>query len=205
MTNDELINIISHKRFFMLRYETEFTPCTGITAVSKQERRHFLDGAVIAPWCPALIRKEEKDDPVTSGKVRYVQCEPFNVYDKKCRILVTSDEYAPIIFLEIEGQFRGLETPYDVPIKNLKLDTLYFGIGVREFLTRVESSKQFVWGADWETVPALYLVRERHHVALTIHNSFDECLSDQAGHFGDIYKPFLKNGRTPTNTRLLLK
>ena len=38
-------------QFYLLRWETEFTPCTGITAVTRQERRYFRRrGVMIAPW-----------------------------------------------------------------------------------------------------------------------------------------------------------
>ena len=38
-------------QFYLLRWETEFTPCTGITAVTRQERRFFGHrGMMIAPW-----------------------------------------------------------------------------------------------------------------------------------------------------------
>lgn len=61
MTDSEFTDVVlsrlAQAQFVMLRYETEFTPCTGITAVTKQERRHFFNGVMIAPWCPHLKRK----------------------------------------------------------------------------------------------------------------------------------------------------
>ena len=43
---------LAHRcQFFSLRWETDFTPCTGITAVVRQERRYFGNrGVMIAPW-----------------------------------------------------------------------------------------------------------------------------------------------------------
>ena len=43
---------LAHRcQFYLLRWETEFTPCTGITAVTRQERRFFgHQGMMIAPW-----------------------------------------------------------------------------------------------------------------------------------------------------------
>ena len=40
--------------------------------------------------------------------------------------------------------------------------------------------RQFVWGADWQTVPALIQVRPRHLTALILHNVYDEHLGEEA-------------------------
>jgi len=176
--------------FAMLRWETEQTPCTGITAVSKQERRHFKRGITIAPWCGELRRNGPADDPLQNGRVRRTGWI-FNAGSKRCEVLATTDELSPILFLDIDGRFRGKETPYDVPpeppegdrVATLKRDTLYFGLGVEKMLTEAGSPNLFVWGADWESVPAIARVRDRHLVALTLHNTFDECLGPQARAF----------------------
>ncbi|MGD8782698.1 MAG: glycogen/starch synthase [Ignavibacteria bacterium] len=181
---------IDQAQFFLLRYETEFTPCTGITAVSKQERRNFNRGVMISPWCPNLERKEEKDDPLKNGKVQYTNLPSIDVNGKTCKILSTTDDVAPIIFLEIEDHFLGKKTPYDVPLTSLKEDALYFGYAVNEYLKQVGMKQQFIWGADWETVPALFLLRDRHHIALTLHNTFDECLKVEAASFKNTFMLF---------------
>lgn len=158
---------IDQAQFFMLRYETEFTPCTGITAVSKQERRNFNRGVMISPWCPKLERKEAKDDPLKNGKVQYTDLQQINVNEKICKILATTDGLAPIIFLEVKGHFLGNKTPYDVLPTALNEDVLYFGLAVNEFLKNIGMKQQFIWGADWESVPALFLLHRRHHISLT--------------------------------------
>lgn len=181
---------IDQAQFFQLRYETEFTPCTGITAVSKQERLNFNRGVMISPWCPNLERKKTTDDPLINGKVRYTNLPNIDVNGKTCQLLATTDDLAPIIFLKINEHFLGKKTPYDVSPEALKEDALYFGFAVNEFLKEVGVKQQFIWGADWETVPALFLLRNRHHISLTLHNTFDACLKDEAVSFGHIFKPF---------------
>jgi glycogen synthase len=187
--DEKLLRKIGSAQFFMLRYETEFTPCTGITAVTKQERRNFKRGIMIAPWCPKLKRDKPQDDPLASGKVKPTDWT-FKVNGRLCRVLVTTDEFAPILFLALDGRFEGIETPYDVPLPSLREDTLWFGLAVDELLKVAASPQQFVWAADWETVPAMVLVRERHHVSLTLHNTFDECLVNEIKPFGKTFLIF---------------
>jgi glycosyltransferase involved in cell wall biosynthesis len=180
----------------MLRYETEFTPCTGITAVTKQERRHFTNGVIVAPWCSRL-RRNGGDDPVGSGLIRDTGIR-LDVRKARCKVLATTDDFAPIVFLDVPGRFLGVETPYDTPpeppeldsLATLKTDTLWFALAVDALLRKVGHTNAFVWGADWETVPALFLLRPRHHVSLTLHNTFDECLAPQADAFGAAFEPF---------------
>ena len=83
-----------------------------------------------------------------------------------------------------------IETPYDIPLPELREDTLWFGLAVDELLKQAASPQQFVWAADWETVPAMVLARTRHHVSLTLHNTFDECLVSEIGTFGKNFKIF---------------
>ncbi|PKO03204.1 MAG: hypothetical protein CVU43_03725 [Chloroflexi bacterium HGW-Chloroflexi-5] len=186
---EKLLKKIGSAQFFMLRYETEFTPCTGITAVTKQERRNFKRGIMIAPWCPKLKRDKPQDDPITNGKIKPTDWT-FKVNGLPCRVLVTTDEFAPILFLAIDGRFKGIETPYDIPLASLREDTLWFGLAVDALLKQVASAQQFVWAADWETVPAMLLARSRHHVSLTLHNTFDECLVNEIKPFGKTFQRF---------------
>jgi glycogen synthase len=187
--DEKLLKQIANAQFFMLRYETEFTPCTGITAVSKQERRAFLRGITVAPWCGNLFSSKPENDPLKHGKIIETGLA-FKVFGNKCRVLVTTDDLPPILFLDVEGRFQGNETPYDLPLSDLHEDTLYFGIAVEKLLRQVASPQQFVWGADWESVPALTLVKDRHLTSLTLHNTFDECLEAESQKFGRIYKVF---------------
>lgn len=186
---DQLSKQVKSAQFFILRYETEFTPCTGITAVTKQERRHFKGGIMLAPWCPRIRENKAVDGLIRGGKVKYTDLK-LKVYGRTCKVLTTTDEFAPILYLEVEKCFRGVADPYDVPLSTLHEDTLYFGLAVNELLKQVATPGQFVWGADWESVPALSLVRERHHTALTLHNTFDECLETESKGFGEVYQIF---------------
>ena len=201
---DELRKLIGRAQFVMLRYETEFTPCTGITAVTKQERRHFQRGIMMAPWCPSLKRQKPADDPLRKGTIRYTDWR-FELQGRDCRVLITTDDFSPILFLEVGGRFLGAETPYDVPLPDLREDSLYFGLAVDHVLKSMGSSRQFVWGADWETVPALYLVRHRHHVSLTLHNTFDEGFEKELSAFGDIYKAFSEKSAYHSGTKTALE
>src|SRR6185369_15947620 len=120
-----------------------------------------------------------------------------------CEVFVTTDEFAPIVYLSVPGRFRGVETPYDTPAEapdhdgaaTLRMDALVFGLAVDALLRDVGNARQFVWAADWETVPALWLVKDRHPTSLTLHNTFDECLAVQAWRFGARFAAF--NGSSP--------
>ena len=187
--DESTLNQINNAQFFMLRYETEFTPCTGITAVTRQERRCFKHAVMIAPWCPNLDCNKAEHDPLLSGKVKDSGWA-FKVKGRNCHVLTTTDEHAPILFLAVAGRFQGVTTPYDLPLPALREDTLYFGLAVDALLKAVGSPSQFVWGADWESVPALHLVKKRHHTALTLHNTFDECLMNESPTFGRVFQEF---------------
>ncbi len=200
ITSELLRRQLKTAQFFMLRYETEFTPCTGITAVNKQERRAFTNGITIAPWCPNLKRKSAQDDPIANGKVKALGWA-LQVGTFMAEVLVSTDDFAPIVFLSVQGRFRGVETPYDTPPENpdhdpaatLRADALVFGLMVDALLQAVGNPRQFVWAADWETVPALLLVKGRHPTSLTLHNTFDECMAVQAWRFGETYKAFCES------------
>jgi glycogen synthase len=118
-----------------------------------------------------------------SGLVR--RAGSFTADDGKYRLLLTNDGRAPVLYLEREGRFQGTESPYHTP--ELKTDTLVFGLGVNSLLRAFASPRQFLWGADWETVPALVRLRDRHHIALTLHNTFDECLAPETERFPGRY------------------
>jgi glycogen synthase len=195
---------MTQAQFFMLRYETEFTPCTGITAVSRQERRHFSGGITIAPWCSKMTSVNSEKGPLNTKQVAYLDWS-FRINGKACRVLSTTDDLPPILFLEVEGRFEGIESPYDVPAYVLKEDTLWFGLAVEELLKKYGNSKQFVWGADWESAPALYLVKDRHLIALTLHNTFDECLEEESKKFDKVYEVFASKRNNSWMTRTALE
>jgi glycogen synthase len=96
------------------------------------------------------------------------------------------------------------EWPEQDRVGTLKRDALYFGLAVERMLAEAGSSNQFVWGADWETVPALVRARPRHLIALTLHNTFDECFEDQAAGFPAEYGALLarRAGTAQTKTAL---
>ena len=148
-------------QFYLLRWETEFTPCTGITAVTRQERRFFgHQGMMIAPWQSRMPAARAALD---QGQVVDTE-SPFRItgpcaHGARVQVLMTPPgEVMPIVYLAVEGAFQGLPTPYDTP--GLARDTLVFGAAVAEFLAKVGATgRQFVWGADWQMVPALTRLR----------------------------------------------
>ena len=99
-------------------WETEFTPCTGITAVVRQERRYFGGrGIMIAPWQSRMPAAKAALD---QGRVVDLE-SPFSIAGPcadgaQVRVLMTRpDELMPLIYLDVEGAFQGLPTPYDTP------------------------------------------------------------------------------------------
>jgi glycogen synthase len=204
MPTNPIISMISKAQFIMLRYETEFTPCAGIAAVSKQERRYFADAVTIAPWCADLKRNTEIEDPLKNGKVKYTGWE-FTAGGRTCKVLTTTDEFTPIFFIEIANCFLGKENPYDVELDELKKDVLYFGMAVDKILEATEFHDQFIWGADWESVPALYLARKKYIISLTLHNTFDQCLDNQTDAFGETYTVFRQKRRFSDQARTALE
>lgn len=175
------------QHFIMLRYETEYTPCTGITAVSRQERKHFPGAVTIAPWCPEMSAakvaiREKKVEVVGSFRLKHLR--------KNCTVYKANDAVAPLFLLSLRGHFDGVSTPYDTP--RLKEDSLVFGLAVEEFLKWSNRSPRFVWCADWETIPALLRLRQKYRTVLTLHNAFDECLADQAERFKCLYPELLE-------------
>src|SRR5208282_3027543 len=193
-------------QFYLLRWETEFTPCTGITAVTRQERRFFGHrGMMIAPWQSRMPAARAALD---QGRVVDME-SPFRIvgpcaHGARVQVLMTPPgEVMPIIYLDVERAFQGLPTPYDTP--GLARDTLVFGAAVAEFLSKVGATgRQFVWGADWQMVPALTRLRTRHHTVLTLHNEFDAWLNREASDFGGGLYPLFRGQETALRIGLKL-
>ncbi|MGZ3488050.1 MAG: glycogen/starch synthase [Isosphaeraceae bacterium] len=193
-------------QFYLLRWETEFTPCTGITAVTRQERRFFgHQGMMIAPWQSRMPAARAALD---QGRVVDIET-PFRIagpcaHGARVQVLMTPPgEVMPIVYLAVEGAFQGLPTPYDTP--GLARDTLVFGAAVAEFLSKVGATgRQFVWGADWQMVPALTRLRTRHLTVLTLHNEFDAWLAREASEFGGGLYPLFHGQETALRIGLKL-
>ena len=74
-----------------------------------------------------------------------------------------------------------------------------------EFLSRVGATRrQFVWGADWQMVPALTRLRTGHHTVLTLHNEFDAWLAREAAEFGGGLYPLFQGQETALRIGLRL-
>jgi len=176
---------ISATDIIALRYETRYQPATGITAVVNQEQKVFhRRGVVVAPWCP---RMKKAQDALANGLVKSTgasfevqwdgQAVPVQVFE------ACAPGVAPIVYLGSPGFFDGVESPYDT--SDLASDAVFFGLAADGLLRLAKASpRQFIWGADWQCVPALLLVRPRHHIAITLHNVFDAYLSSAAQHSG---------------------
>ncbi len=203
----QYVQRLAHRcQFFALRWETEYTPCTGITAVTRQERRYFGNrGLMIAPW---QSRMTASTTALDQGRVVNLEC-PFRIvgpcaHGARVEVLSTLPcELMPVVYLAVEGAFQGFPTPYDTP--GLARDTLVFGAAVAEFLAKLgATSRQFVWGADWQMVPALTLLRGRHHTVLTLHNEFDAWLAREAFDFGGGLYPSFQGPETALRVGLKL-
>jgi len=198
---------LAHRcQFYLLRWETEFTPCTGITAVTRQERRFFGNrGMMIAPWQSRMTAARAAVD---QGRVVDTE-SPFSIagtcaHGARVQVLMTPpDEVMPVVYLAVEEAFQGLPTPYDTP--GLARDTLIFGTAVAEFLSKVGATgRQFVWCADWQMVPALTRLRTRHHTVLTLHNEFDAWLAREASEYGGGLYPLFRGQETALRIGLKL-
>jgi hypothetical protein len=195
---EDVQDIARRCQFFLLRWETEFTPCTGITAVARRERQVFgRRGMMIAPWEPktAAAKAALEQGKVIDTEFSFKIAGPC-AHGATVHVLVTPPgDTMPIVYLSVQGAFQGFPTPYDTPA--LARDTLLFGAAVAEFLPKVgETTRQFVWGADWQTVPALTRLRTRHHTVLTLHNEFDAWLAREAAAFGGGLYPALRGQET---------
>ncbi len=170
--------ILTSADFIAPRYETRYEPATGITAVVNQEQRVFhRRGVIVAPWCP---RMKEAQNGLTSGRVVEAGVGfqvPWGDGSIGVRVLeAQAPDLAPIIYVGAPGFFEGIESPYDT--HRLERDAVFFGCALEGLLNVVRASpRQFIWGADWECVPGLLLLRPRHQVAITLHNTFDAHLA----------------------------
>jgi glycogen synthase len=192
--------------FYLLRWETEFTPFTGITAVTQQERRAFSRrGVMIAPWESemAAAKAALEQGRVLNTEFSFKLTGPC-AHGARVHILLTpSNDAMPVLFLAVQGAFEGYPRPYDTP--DLPRDTLLFGAAVAEFLAQIgATSRQFVWGAEWQTVPALTRLRARHHTVLTLHNEFDAWLAREATEFGGGLYPEFRGQETALHIGLKL-
>jgi len=176
---DQVVADVRQAEEHLLRYATECTPDTGITTVNNQERQTFRHSLVLAPWCPLMPSAQAafaKGQVVDTGWSAVI---PLNGSSPVVKVFrTTSTQAAPVLYLGVDGHFQGRASPYDTPA--LADDALLFGLAVHTVLTKAGAhAKQFVWGADWQSVPALLLLRARHHVALTLHNTYDKWLATQ--------------------------
>lgn len=166
--------------FIALRYETPLTPCTGITAVVRQELRAFRNrGLILAPWSGRMNAAKQAlaSGGVVDSGFSFTMHDPSGA-TAAVRVLVAHlAESAPVFYLQADGRFEGIESPYDTD--RLRDDAVFFGRAVRELL-RGRVGDAFIWGADWETVPALALCPTRVS-ALTLHNTFDTRLDMEIG------------------------
>ncbi len=176
----------------VLRYETPECPCTGITAVVTRERPLLAGrGVLVAPWSRrlpaaqnALARGLVRDTDLTL-RVAGAGGRPLDV-----RVLAWhAPGHAPTFYLAADGHFEGVESPYDTPTANA--DALVFGLAAAALLHGRLAPRAWCWGADWQTVPALVLLRERHLTTLGLHNDFDTFLGQVAEDFPEPrYAPF---------------
>jgi hypothetical protein len=175
-------------QYVALRYEGPHVECTGITAVAKQELRVFRGrgGVMILPWSgqmPSAITALEKGLVVDTGlgfPVALSADRPVNV-----RVLAAAaNGQAPVLYLAAEGFFEGIESPYDT--SSLNRDVLFFGLAVKALVSGRVPARAWVWGADWQTVPAALLLHVEHRTAITLHNTFDSYMGEVLWQFSEL-------------------
>jgi len=182
------IEMLAGCQFVALRYEGPHVECTGITAVTKQELRVFngRGGVVITPWSGRMTSAKsalEKGLVTDTGLTYSVAPNPDRPVD--IRVLMAQPAgSAPMLYLSAVGYFDGVESPYDTP--NLNRDALFFGLAVKSLVQGRVGPRTWVWSADWQTVPALLLLRQQHLTAITLHNTFDADLRDVLWQFSEL-------------------
>src|SRR5262249_23993005 len=150
---------LAGSQFVALRYEGPHVECTGITAVAKQELRVFRGrgGVMVLPWSarmPSATNALAKGLVVDTGESFVVGLSADR--DVSIRVLAAADNgQAPVLYLDADGFFEGVESPYDTP--NLNRDVLFFGLAVKALLSKRFPQRAWVWAADWQTVPAALL------------------------------------------------
>jgi glycosyltransferase involved in cell wall biosynthesis len=186
-----LTRVLSTVTFVGFRWESPYTPCTGITAVFKQERSHFQGrAAFIAPWCPRMAAAAKA---LADGKVVPVPDAEFFIQlgleRLRVQILTTTDAPAPIFYLHFpdDGRaFAGTQTPYDTP--HMERDTFLFALAAEQVLARFQPAERvslpFVWAADWQCVPAMTRLHWNRVTCLHLHNLYDTYLGDAARALG---------------------
>ncbi len=180
--------ILAASQFVALRYEGRHVECTGITAVAKQEQKvfHGRGGTIILPWSsrmPSAKAALERRQVVDSGLAFEISVNPVSQVTVRILVAETPD-LAPLIYVAADGFFNGVESPYDTP--DLQRDALFFGVAVKSLLSGKLSPQAWVWGADWQTVPALLLLHSLHLIAITLHNTFDTYLGNNLANFSEL-------------------
>ena len=204
---EEVQSLAGRCQFYLLRWETEFTPCTGITAVTRQERKYFGSRGV-------MIAAGESEVPAARAardQGRVVNTEFSFKIAGPCadgaivHILVTPrGDQMPIVYLAVQGAFQGSPTPYDTPDLCARHAALRSGPGGVSAQGRALRRGSLYGAADWQTVPALTRLRTRHHTVLTLHNEFDAWLSSEAAEFGGGLYPALRGQETALRAGLRL-
>ncbi len=179
----DLHRLFQNILFVGLRWESPYTPCTGITAVFKQERRLFAGpGLYLSPWCPEM---EDAKKALAKGDVQPVPEAGFEIRvgDRATRVevlMANQPSLAPILYVSLPDDpeaFRGRQTPYDTP--HVKRDTFLFALAVGRLLQEL-AERVFIWAADWQCVPAMARFHAKHVTCLHLHNLYDEYLADTA-------------------------
>lgn len=196
--------ILANAVCLLLRWETaRITPCTGIQAVHANERQYFYGAPTIAPWQSQMSQAANAE---RSGEVRVVGtfelCEPG--IDATVVVRKTADPDAGVVlYLDVDGHFRGVMHPYDTPPEALRMDSLVFGLAVQKLLELAQPAEAaWLWCADWETVPAGYLQLPVRRALLCIHNIYDQFLANEAMQFDDRFSEFTKPDRTALRVAL---
>lgn len=169
-----------------ITYETPFAPCGGVAAVVGRLPRYLqkasgLDTIVITPY-HHQIKKTASLQMEQAGNVGV----PFEDIEITVNIFRYEDDDKGLWYFLLPDDrrfFAGKRHPYDVGesqdqiAKNLKRDSLFFGVAAAKSLHVIASGVQWILSLqDWEaatTALALATQENSHKSFLTIHNSYD--------------------------------
>jgi glycogen synthase len=179
------------QRIAFVTYETPFAPCGGIAAVMSRLPRAVckaagVQTAVITPFHHRIPKTTNLDlDEIARGSVDYEGGKlGFSVLE-----LVTDEISWFFIRPEREDFFAGSPHPFRVAEtpeetgRTLLRGSLVFGSAVAEALGLVDPSADWtLFLQDWEAATAALALAGRegkHRSFLTLHNSYDNGVTDQ--------------------------
>jgi glycosyltransferase involved in cell wall biosynthesis len=171
-------------QFFAHRWENQFMPCAGVTAVNVQERRAFVEeGVYFSPFhrCMASAQKAIVQRRIQPIDFTFEVDFGFGVRRPIRLLLATSEAkgdriVAPLIFIDIleeQSAFAGIREPHDTLW--LRDDTWRYraAVGALHDVLKLPT-KPWIWLQDWLLVPTGDLLHDRGYTTkLHLHTLID--------------------------------